>query len=391
MKKVIIYAVGEKFEDYFFERYSDIDLIKNDRIPVYIEDIVDGSVSKQGQPIRMGNKIFIVKSPDEVDKNSDIYVTSTKNFDQIKGNLINKGFDENKIYRFDEYLYDIVWNRPYKYKVAFTTIMRNERENILEWLDYHILVGVEHFYLYDNYSTDNPLEVLKPFIEKGIVTYNKWENGKGQKEAYDDARMSYGRDCLYMGFIDIDEYVYPKITESIFDGIQQIRNKFECEQQEHIERFFAGVAINWKMFGTSDFVKKPEGGTLKNYVRCAEGYSGLVKSIVNPLAIASCRVHNMRLFPPFVMINESGNPVISHCYFASTSVMFQINHYFSRSEEEYYQKIAKGWNHKSSNGGNTEEDTKRYFARAMRTVVAESNVNTDRGILRKINGLRGKV
>lgn len=391
MKKIILYAVGEKFEDYFYERYSDVDIIKRATSPVCIEDIADGSVSKQGQSIKIGNKTYIVKNPNEVDKRLDVFVTSAANIDQIKRDLTNNGFDGNRIYRFDKYLYDIVWNRSYKYKVAFTAIIRNESEYISEWIDYHMLVGVEHFYIYDNYSTDNPLKVLKPYIEKGIVTYNKWENGKGQEEAYDDARMLYGRECLYMGFIDIDEYVYPKITESVFDGLQQIRNEFEREKQEHLERFFAGVAINWKMFGTSGYVRKPNGGTLKNYVRCADGYSELVKSIVNPFAIASCRVHNERLFPPFVVINESGNPVINHCYFAKTSEMFQINHYFSRSEEEYFKKIKKGWKHNSPNGGNTEEDAKRCFEIAKHTTIAESNVTTDFGIINKMNSLKSTV
>ena len=39
-----------------------------------------------------------------------------------------------------------------------------------EWIEFHRLVGVERFFLYDNGSTDDHREVLAPYVEEGIVT-----------------------------------------------------------------------------------------------------------------------------------------------------------------------------------------------------------------------------
>ena len=51
------------------------------------------------------------------------------------------------------------------YDLAVVAIMKNAGPYIKEWLDYHLLAGVEHFFIYDNDSLDNMKEVLQPYIE----------------------------------------------------------------------------------------------------------------------------------------------------------------------------------------------------------------------------------
>ena len=41
------------------------------------------------------------------------------------------------------------------YDLAFVSIMKDEGSYIKEWLDYHLLAGVNHFFIYDNESEDN--------------------------------------------------------------------------------------------------------------------------------------------------------------------------------------------------------------------------------------------
>lgn len=59
----------------------------------------------------------------------------------------------------------------YKYCLGITAIIRNEADNLEEWLDYHIAAGVDIFYIYDDDSNDNIAEVLAPYIKDGIVEY----------------------------------------------------------------------------------------------------------------------------------------------------------------------------------------------------------------------------
>ena len=54
--------------------------------------------------------------------------------------------------------------RKMKYQVSLCLIFKNEAPFLKEWLDYHLTIGVSHFYLYNNNSDDNYLDVIKPYI-----------------------------------------------------------------------------------------------------------------------------------------------------------------------------------------------------------------------------------
>lgn len=49
--------------------------------------------------------------------------------------------------------------RKLKYRISLCLIFNNEAPFLKEWLDYHIVVGIDHFYLYNNNSTDNYIDV----------------------------------------------------------------------------------------------------------------------------------------------------------------------------------------------------------------------------------------
>ena len=95
--------------------------------------------------------------------------------------------------------------------LSVVAILKNESLYLKEWLDYHLAAGVEHFYLYDNDSTDNQAEVVKPYIAAGLVDYFPLPGKAMQYVAYNDAVKRFKFHCRYMTFIDGDEFVYPKV------------------------------------------------------------------------------------------------------------------------------------------------------------------------------------
>ncbi len=76
-----------------------------------------------------------------------------------------------------------------------------------EWIEFHILVGVEHFYLYNNFSEDNYLEVLQPYIESGIVTLTDWPIESGQLSAYLDCFKRHKNHTVWKAYINPDEFI----------------------------------------------------------------------------------------------------------------------------------------------------------------------------------------
>ena len=94
--------------------------------------------------------------------------------------------------------------------LAVVTILKNEAPYLKEWLDYHLLAGVEHFYLYDNESPDNQTEVVKPYVAAGLADYIFAPGKFMQMQTYNDAFKRFKFFSRYMAFIDGDEFIFPK-------------------------------------------------------------------------------------------------------------------------------------------------------------------------------------
>ena len=73
----------------------------------------------------------------------------------------------NSLYKWYVKLFGNKDDRRLRYKTAICLIFKDEAPFLQEWIEYHHLIGIEHFYLYNNNSTDNYEEVLKPYIDKG--------------------------------------------------------------------------------------------------------------------------------------------------------------------------------------------------------------------------------
>ena len=94
--------------------------------------------------------------------------------------------------------------------LSVVAILKNEAPYLKEWIEYHLIAGVDHFYLYDNDSSDNQAEVTRPYVEAGIVDYFFSPGKVMQMFAYNDAVKKFKFFSRYMAFIDGDEFIFPK-------------------------------------------------------------------------------------------------------------------------------------------------------------------------------------
>lgn len=234
----------------------------------------------------------------------------------------------------------------FPYDLAVVAILKNEAPYLKEWLDYHLLAGVEHFYLYDNDSTDNQAEVVKPYVKAGLVDYISAPGELMQMPVYNDAVKRFKFQARYMSFIDADEFLYPKSNRSVTEVVEEI---FSLDPKA------AGIAINWQMFGsngqeTADYSR----GVLERFTRRApsdwapEGLGNAhVKTISNPRLINL--IHNPHCAQYFMnrySINENGKPILGikiHAFNNPVTVdKLAINHYYTKSHEEVLKKMRRG-------------------------------------------------
>ena len=228
-------------------------------------------------------------------------------------------------------------NTEFKNILSLAAIAKNEALYITEWIEFHRIVGVTHFYIYDNNSTDNLHEKLLPYIEQGIVTYNFWDkpwkehSHSAQLDAYNHCLANYKNDSKYIGFLDIDEFLMPVKEENLVDVIDNIFNSYE---------YVGALAVNWRVYGSSYNSTRVDGLVIENYkLRAEDRWSDnvFIKSICNPRVSLSFEKysHCAKFVPPYHCINENGILVPRLTCSAYTCNKIRINHYLYKSKEEF--------------------------------------------------------
>jgi hypothetical protein len=224
---------------------------------------------------------------------------------------------------------------------------RDHAEYLREWIEFHRLVGVERFFLYDNESTDNHREVLAPYVDGGNVVVHEWptpasvERGVpwGLIGAFDDCLDKHRDESRWIAFMDIDEFLFAP------DGADV------PEVLRHYEQY-PGVYVTRLDFGSSGHRKKPPGLVIENYLHrrhYADGELEWTKSIVNPVRAVNCVNAHLFLYDDGFAVDMNEQPV-PRPPFGPTPVQLsplRINHYLTKSEDEYRRKLdqweAAGW------------------------------------------------
>jgi tetratricopeptide (TPR) repeat protein len=225
--------------------------------------------------------------------------------------------------------------------LSLCLICKNENDYLQEWLDYHILVGVERFYIYDNESGIPVRQTLAEYIEKGWVVVIEISGHPVQMEAYDHCITCFGKSSQWIGFIDTDEFLVPK-------------NSLDIKEVLFAYEHYGGLAVNSFFFGSNGHQKRPIAGQLVGYQeRTGPIYAenDLVKSIVRPEAVQfSHTPHDFFYKQGWYAVNEEGKFVDNQRH-PHRSAVIQLNHYYCRSEEEILQKLSRGRGAKSGAWG----------------------------------------
>jgi len=212
--------------------------------------------------------------------------------------------------------------------LSLCLIVKDENAYLQEWIDYHILLGVERFYIYDNHSQVSVRETLSEDIARGWVVTTEIDGQNQQLAAYDHCLQTYGDGSYWMGFIDADEFLVPKQDTDL----RQLLSRYES---------FGGLAANWVIFGSNGYQNQPAGGILASYTRrTPEGLmeNRSVKSIVQPgRARVPKSPHHFIYQPGWFCVNELGNRVNGQ-HSPHSIETIQVNHYWSKSRDEFDRK-----------------------------------------------------
>ena len=229
------------------------------------------------------------------------------------------------------------------YDLAIVAIMKNEEPYVKEWLDYHLLAGVNHFFIFNNGDSEEFQKILQPYIDKKIVTLLPDDYRKGQQaqlSQYNDAIKKYKFFCRYMAFVDCDEFIFPKSKPTIVEVLDEILS--EDPKAE-------GLGINWHCFG-SNFQEKADlsRGVLERFTRRAPTEWGYIdneteqlygnwhiKTIANPRKVRVEHIHGAIFFEDCHAVNEKGKPLETiFTNIPPSAEKIIVNHYYCKSLEE---------------------------------------------------------
>ena len=228
------------------------------------------------------------------------------------------------------------------HNLAVVSILKNEAPYLKEWIEYHLIAGVDHFYLYDNESPDNQAEVVKPFVEAGLADYMSAPGKFMQMQTYNDAFKRFKFFNRYMAFIDGDEFIFPKTERSIVDVVDEILSD---------KPNAAGLAVNLHAFGSAGQDKADlSRGVLERFMRRApndwtpDGMGNAhVSTIANPRMISYMTIpHFAFYFEGVFAVNENGGFVGGAFNKPVTTEKIVMNHYSVKSREEYAKKVSRG-------------------------------------------------
>ncbi len=255
-------------------------------------------------------------------------------------------------------------------KIAICAIFKDEARDLLEWLAFHKMIGVDLFFLYDNGSSDGGSDLIRRSDFARNVTLTDWAERPGQLSAYNHFRVHYAPDFTWAGFIDIDEFIVPLAGSSIREILMR-----------KLYQPFAQVLLQWLVFGPSSHDRRPPGLVLGNYTwRLPETFSTSrhIKALVRPGQMRGIDYtpHAAECSGP--ACNARGEEVLPYAIqrVECHEVMI-VHHYFTKSREDWELKRRRG------RGDSLEPYEDRIFAD-----VANQSTIEDASALRFIPRLR---
>jgi hypothetical protein len=206
-----------------------------------------------------------------------------------------------------------------KYDLSVMAILKNESMNLKMWIEHYLWQGVEHFYLIDNGSDDNPFDILKEYIDKGLITYyyraEKHQQVQHYKYVFDNERLK--EKTKWLCICDLDEFFFGT-EQKLVNAIDQFEN-------------YNVIYTNSFFYGSDNLVDHPKDIRTSILHRETDIENG-TKYIFKPSAINdSSEIWIHWLVQPGTLQKKQMNEI-------NQNNKIRLNHYRIQSFE-YYSKV----------------------------------------------------
>jgi len=215
---------------------------------------------------------------------------------------------------------------------VIVAIAKLESDYIQEWVNYHLALGFEKIYLYDNEDTPT----YNNLNENVVVTHIPGNNYHKavQYLALDCFISNYMRNgtITHVAHIDIDEFIVLKKHNNIKDFIG-----------EYIVGDCAGIGMHWKYFGDSYLTEKSFEPVTQRFTRCQEKCDNTIKTIFDVSKTNGWEAcHVIYKHEGFFVKSTSGNIInCAHNEHLDNEII-QLNHYKCKTRPEFKYIRTRG-------------------------------------------------
>ena len=171
-----------------------------------------------------------------------------------------------------------------KYNLSVGAIFKNESHCIKEWIMHYLYNGVEHFYLINDNSNDNFMEIIKEYIDKDIITlFNIVEPyylGR-QRNLYNRYILPIIKETKCLLMVDLDEFVWSKQDINLYNVLKMCNGYYQ-------------IQITEMLFGSNNHIHQPK-YLVKSFTkrRITNFNNGSLKYFVNSLCkFDSLNIHH---------------------------------------------------------------------------------------------------
>jgi len=170
-------------------------------------------------------------------------------------------------------------------QLSLLASFKNETWNLREWLEHYVWQGVTRFYLIDNGSTDNPMDVVESFRQSrpdiSVFVYS-WSAPHRQREHYQKA-IAENLDGIvekseWILVCDLDEFLFSRVPGKRLSDLE-----FPSDGDV--------VRVHERVFGSDGHEKHPRGNIRRAFLHRRPGLGYETKYFFRPQRVKELNIH----------------------------------------------------------------------------------------------------
>lgn len=225
-------------------------------------------------------------------------------------------------------------------------IVKNEQRFIREWVEHYLKIGFDKIYVYEDYGSRSHKEEISDYVRDGKVSLVNLDSSKlpipkhgihGGMSTQKGLYIWFLEQCKkkkladWVGFFDVDEFV-------------MFEEGYDLSKLEEEFKDYGGILLSWVLYGANGHIKRPKGGVVESYTshmplgsRLDNAPQWNHKSLAN---VSKCgNIITVHTVKGCVHTDFNGDFVHGEQVFKKA----WINHYYSKSWEDYKDRIfARG-------------------------------------------------